>query len=315
MSKTMPKSTIEEKLRWIKPILDGKITIKNMVQVCPFCERTLKYWLANFKQSGLAGLVNKSTRPKSHPQETSIRIKEQVIELRQETGLCAQKLAWRLNKQGIHLHHRTIGKIIKTEGLTRKYRVRKVKYKYVKAQLQPGDLVEIDVKYVPQLLGSRRFYQFTAIDCATRWRYIKIYEAQGNHLSLDFFNQVIQNFPHKILAIKTDNASIFTNRYTGYIKSIHPLNPRLHILDLECQRLNIQHYLIDPGKPAQNGHVERSHRTDQEQFYNQVKFNSFEELKYKIKLWNMYYNDLEHCALNGLTPNQALGLRVQNVCV
>jgi hypothetical protein len=29
----------------------------------------------------------------------------------------------------------------------------------------------------------------------------------------------------------------------------------------------------------------------------------------------MYYNDLEHCALNGLTPNQALGLRVQNVCV
>jgi len=27
----------------------------------------------------------------------------------------------------------------------------------------------------------------------------------------------------------------------------------------------------------------------------------------------MYYNDLEHCGLNGLTPNQALGTRVQYV--
>ena len=65
----------------------------------------------------------------------------------------------------------------------------------------------------------------------------------------------------------------------------------------------------------QNGKVERSHRSDQEQFYDQVKFNSLKMLKYKIKLWSMYYNDLEHCSLNGLTPNQALGIKVQNVRV
>jgi len=29
----------------------------------------------------------------------------------------------------------------------------------------------------------------------------------------------------------------------------------------------------------------------------------------------MHYNDLEHCGLNGKTPNQALRLGVQNVCV
>jgi hypothetical protein len=45
MSKTMPKSTQEEKYRWIKPVIDGEITIKNMSKVCPFSERTLKYWL------------------------------------------------------------------------------------------------------------------------------------------------------------------------------------------------------------------------------------------------------------------------------
>ncbi len=35
---------------------------------------------------------------------------------------------------------------MKKEGLVRKYRVRKIKYKYIKAERLPGELVEIDVK-------------------------------------------------------------------------------------------------------------------------------------------------------------------------
>lgn len=90
------------------------------------------------------------------------------------------------------------------------------------------------------------------------------------------------------------------------IKSSDPFNPKLHGFDILCNTLGIEHYLIDPGKPAQNGKVERSHRSDQEKFYDNVSFVSLEELKYKLKLWNMYYNDLQHCALNGRTPNQIL---------
>ncbi|MBU4204703.1 integrase core domain-containing protein [Patescibacteria group bacterium] len=54
--------------------------------------------------------------------------------------------------------------------------------------------------------------------------------------------------------------------------------------------------------------MERSHRTDQQKFYDQLIFQSFEDLKYKLRLWNMYYNDTKHCGLNGKTPNQALRL-------
>jgi len=32
--------------------------------------------------------------------------------------------------------------------------------------LTPGELVEIDIKYVPNLVKNKRYYQFTAIDCA-----------------------------------------------------------------------------------------------------------------------------------------------------
>ncbi len=311
----MPKTTSEEKYRWIKPILDKKITIKNMVTASPFSERSIKYWLANYREKGIDGLENKSRRPKTNPKETSIRTKERIIELRKDSKCCAKKLAWKLKKEGIKIHYQTIQKIIRKEGLTRKYRTRKIKYKYVKIPLKIGELVEIDVKYVPDKIKNERYYQFTAIDCASRWRHLEVYENISNHSTIKFLKKVISIAPFEIRAIKTDNGSCFTNRYTGYLKSSDPFNPRLHVLDLWCAKLGIEHYLIDPGKPAQNGKVERSHRSDQESFYDQSKFKSFEELRYKLKLWNMYYNNLEHWGLNGKTPNQALRLGVQYVCV
>lgn len=311
--KTMPTSTAEERYRWIKPITEGDISVKNMAQACPFSKRTLQYWLSRYRESGLTGLENQSRRPRSSPWETPIRIKERVIELRNQDGKCAFKLNNDLRKEGIAIGLRTIGKIIKAEGLTRKYRIRKLKYKYIKVPLRPGELVEIDVKYVPKLLDNRQYYQFTAIDCASRWRYLKIYEDYSNLSAINFLKELIKVAPFRIRAVKTDNGSYFTNRYTGYQKSADPFNPKLHEFDLLCQKMNIIHYLIDPGKPAQNGKVERSHRSDQETFYEQITYDTIEELIYKIRLWNMYYNDLQHCGLNGLTPNEALRLGVQYV--
>jgi transposase InsO family protein len=235
-------------------------------------------------------------------------LKERVVELRKKTNLAALKLHWKLKKENINLDARTIGKIIKNEGLTRKYRIRKIRYKYLKAELKKGELIEIDVKYVPKRVRGKRYYQFTAIDCASRWRYLKIYEGQYNGNAVAFLKELIVIAPFRIRAIKTDNGMCFTNRYTGYLKSSDPLNPRLHPLDILCQRLNIIHYLIDPGKPQQNGKVERSHRTDQEMFYDRIKFKNITELERKIKIWNTEYNNLEHCGLNGKTPNEMLQL-------
>ena len=62
---------------------------------------------------------------------------------------------------------------------------------------------------------------------------------------------------------------------------------------------SIIHYLIDPGKPQQNGKVERSHRTDQEQFHDRISFKDEKELREKLRIWNIQHNNLEHCALNG----------------
>lgn len=304
----MPKSTKEEKFRWIKPILDKEISIKNMSKVCPFSERSLKNWLAAFCKFSLDGLENKSTKPKSNPNETPIRIKEQIIGIRKNKNQCAKKIMWDLKNEGLVIHYQTIQKVIKNEGLTRKYRLRKQKPDYQRKQWQAGEMVEVDIKWIPGRIKGDRFYQFTAIDSASRWRYLKAYPFQSNHFAVEFLKELISIAPFQIKSIKTDNGSCFTNRYLGHAMSADPLNVRLHDFDVLCDKLGITHYLIDPGKPAQNGKVERSHRTDQEKFYDQLQFKSFEELKYKLKLWNMYYNDTRHCSLNGKTPNQTLGI-------
>ena len=194
----MPNSNLEEKYRWIKSILEKKIKIKDLVMICPFSERSIKLWLSNYRKLGLDGLKNKSTRPRSNLNEKSIRTKERVLELRRGTDLCALKLKWELEDEGIYLHERTIGKYLKQEGLTRKYRVRKQYPPKLKIELKPGELVEIDVKYVPDKIGGMRYYQFTAIDCASRWRYLKIYNQQTNIDALDFVKETIERFPYKI---------------------------------------------------------------------------------------------------------------------
>ena len=309
----MSKNIKEERLRWILPVYNKQIKLVNVAKICPYSQRSLERWLSAYKKYGEKELEPKSTRPKTNPRETPIRIKEKIIQLRKETKLGALKLHWKLKKQGINIHPRTIGKIIKKEGLTRKYRTKKIRYKYLRAQLQAGELVEIDVKYVPQRIEGRRYYQFTAIDCATRWRYLNVYDDSSTYSALKFLKELIGITPFRIRAIKTDNGSYFTNRYTGYLKSSDPLNPKLHPFDLLCQELGIIHYLIDPGKPQQNGKVERSHRTDQEQFYDRITFKDEKELKQKLRIWNREYNNLEHCGLNGKTPNEMVQLSINHI--
>ena len=81
-------------------------------------------------------------------------------------------------------------------------------------------LVEIDVKHVPNLIDNRQYYQFTTTDCASRWRYLKIYDDYSNLNSMEFIEKLIKVALFKIRAIKKDNGSNFANRYTSYLKML-----------------------------------------------------------------------------------------------
>jgi len=75
------------------------------------------------------------------------------------------------------------------------------------------------------------------------------------------------------------------------------------------QRLVRTLYMIHgtcaPYKPWQNGIVERSHRTDNEELFHVLRFSDPEERRYQLRLWEQEYNCRRpHQALGGQTPMQ-----------
>ena len=317
MTKIMPQNKQQLRYQWIKPVLEKYISIEQLLSVCPFSKRTIQYWLSRYKQYGIEGLTDKSMIPHHQPDKTPEWMIDRILAIKEDMKIGGKKIMWELQKEHIGIAEPTVNRILKQHGKTRRYRKRR-EYILKRTPIkQPGELVEIDIKYGVHFGFGKWWYQYTAIDLASRWRLLRGYENRENNYSIRFLEELQESTRHlfTIKAIKTDNDPVFTNRITGYSKSTDPYNPRLHDLDIWCQDNNIIHYLIDPGKPTQNGHVERSHRSDKDYFYTHLQEpQTIEEYNYKLRLWNNWYNDLQHCALDGLSPNDYLR-KVQKVVI
>lgn len=306
MSQTLPADAAAERLRWIQPYLDGQRSLKEIADISPFTYRTLKRWVAAWRRGGTAGLIPQSRRPHSHTNQYTPVLVKRVRALRRQTNLGPDVLVHLLKREGIVVSASGLAKLLKREGLSRSQKRLKKKDTWKPRTTVPGEIIEIDVVYVRKFKG-RWLFQFTAIDCCTRWRYLWATSEQSNRTAVQFLQMVMDSAPFTVRAVKTDNASIFTNYYTGYPKSANPMKPRLHLFDRTCQHLGVTHYLISPGKPAQNGKVERSHRNDRERFWNKVRFNTVPEARRKQRAYARWYNEVcPHLGLGGLTPVEKL---------
>ena len=62
--------------------------------------------------------------------------------------------------------------------------------------------------------------------------------------------------------------------------------------------------LIRPRTPWHNGKVERSHRNDQERFYNFLKFYNYEDLQRQLKAYLRRSNNIPMQVLGWKSPKQ-----------
>ncbi len=164
---------------------------------------------------------------------------------------------------------------------------------------QLGIKWQMDVKYIPTVCytGSvpQKFYQYTMIDEASRERFIFPYEEQCSYSTVDFVKRAILYFGYKPRIIQTDNGTEFT-----HIKK----TKRIHSLDLLCNELGIRHQLIRPRTPRHNGKVERSHRNDQERFYNFLQFYCYDDLQLQMKRYLYRSNRIPMQVLGWNSPYQ-----------
>jgi len=156
----------------------------------------------------------------------------------------------------------------------------------------PGHRVQIDVKFIAPLQGTRRkHYQFTAIDDCTRIRVLRIYHRLNQSSAIRFLDYVLEKLPFKVEVIQTDHGAEFGSQF------------HYHVLDR-----GIGHVYIKPATPRLNGKVERSHRIDQEEFYRMldgVVIDDTELFNDRLQEWESSYNfNRPHGALGGQTPYQ-----------
>lgn len=227
----------------------------------------------------LESLMDRSHRPRRHPTQHTCQEVAQVLKVQRHNKRLGLVCLW------VHLkmnygYHRTLTalyRLLRREGIlpAPKKRARR-KPKPYEPILVPGERFQMDVKYVPKQclvghLSTKRVYQYTAIDECTRWRHIAVFDELSTYNSVEFLYQLLERFPFEIACIQTDNGAEFTSRYQG---SGHP-----SAFESELAALGIRHKLIAPATPRHNGKVERSHRSDQERFYNDGIFFSLKYLK------------------------------------
>ena len=158
---------------------------------------------------------------------------------------------------------------------------------------------QMDVKYVPKVCyvgtDGEKFYQYTVIEEASRKRFIYAYKEQSSYSSVDFFKRAIVFFGYAPETVQTDNGSEFC--HTAKTARFHPF-------DVFCNEIHVIHKTIRPRTPWHNGKVERSHRNDQQRFYNFLSFYSFEDLQKQMRRYLYRSNNIPMSVLGWLSPNQ-----------
>ena|SRR5947209_9109913 len=273
---------IGKRLRWVQLVEQGK----SCTQVCLHCgisRPTLRKWVERYRAAGADGLRSESRRPHRSPaSKVSEQERAWIAEFRKR-GLGSRRIQSELKRSyDLELSRPTIEKVFQSleprPGLVRAY-TRKGRKRYAKEI--PGERVQMDTcKIAPGL------YQYTAVDDCTRIRVLALYKRRSAANSLLFLEKVIEEFPFPIQRIQTDRgreffAYAFQEKLIEYGIKFRPLKP---------------------ASPHLNGKVERSQRTDLEEFYATVDLSA-EDLGGRLDDWQSHYNEFRvHGSLDGRTP-------------
>jgi len=195
----------------------------------------------------------------------------------------------RIHNELVRLHEcqlslATIHKVLTKHAVEPLHLSRKSRHTFKRyARPIPGDRVQMDTCQIGPGL-----YQYTAIDDCTRWRVLALYSERSAANSLDFLDYLLEEMPFSIQRIQTDRgqeffAYEFQERLKEYRIKFRPIKPR---------------------SPHLNGKVERSQKTDWEEFYSRVDLAD-PKLKEKLREWQDYYNsERPHGSLGNQTPDE-----------
>jgi len=236
-----------------------------------------------FKELGLEGLQDKSKKPHNSPNlKITSDIEAVILDIRKKRKLGARRIQNELKRlHSTSLSLASIHKVLSRNEVKPLRRIRtKNDFKSYNRPI-PGDRIQMDTK---KLAPGK--YQYTAIDDCTRWRVLGIYNKRTAANTLLFLECIIEEFPFPIQRIQTDRGREFFA-----IK-----------MQKKLMEYSIKFRPIKPRSPHLNGKVERSQKTDMQEFYSTLNLDD-PELEDKLEQWQFHYNwHRPHGSLHAKAP-------------
>ncbi len=272
---------------------------------------TAYQWLRRWREEGLAGLADRSSRPHNGPTLTGVAVVEAIVGLRLAHRWGPHRIGYELDVAPSTVH--AVLRRAQLSRLDRLDRITNLPVRYVRER--PGELIHIDVKKLGRIPpggghktrgrqeGRRdkrikigHDFIHVAIDDATRLVYIAAHPNEQGTTCAQFLADAAAYFA--AAGIPTIER-VMTDRAKNYVES--------HVFQAALAGLGARHVVIRPYRPQTNGKAERLNRTLLAEWAYARHYDTNQARLDALPAWLEHYNRTRpHTAIGNQPPIQAL---------
>jgi transposase InsO family protein len=289
---------VEQRYQAVLEVINDGAKVTDVARRNGVSRQAVHEWLVRYANHGLAGLVDRSSKPQSCPHQMLPVVEARIVELRREhPGWGPRTIEHRLGVEGlVPVPGRTsIYRCLVRHGLITPEARKRKRADYKRWERSRAmELWQMDVVGGVRLVDGSELKVITGVDDHSRFCVSAYVVARATaRPTCDALALAMRT--HGVPAqILTDNGKVFTGRFgttTGEV-----------LFDRICRENGIRHLLTAPRSPTTTGKVERFHKTLRREFLNDKTFTSIEDAQMQLDAWVREYN-FER-------PHQSLGMAV-----
>ena len=295
----------------VRQVLSGQ-TPEAAASTAGVCPRTIRKWLARFKEQGVAGLQDRSSRPHRVRTPTPSSICERIIALRR------QRWAGVRIAREVGVSPATVSRVLTRAGLRRLRDLEPAEPVRRYQREHPGELLHLDIKKLGRfdkvghrITGDRRGqsnsrgigweYVHVCIDDASRVAFTRILPDEKQHSAVAFLKAAVAYYRSLgviVVRVMTDNGSCY----------------RSERFRRACADLGIRHIRTKPYTPKTNGKAERFIQTALREWAYAKAHPTSEHRADDLPIWTHAYNwHRPHSSLQSQSPISRLGITQDNL--
>ena len=289
---------VEQRYRAVLEVFDGA-SVTDVARRYGVARQTVHVWLGKYATDGLAGLVDRSSRPLSCPHQMDPEVEARIVAMRCEhPGWGPLTILYWLEREEVApLPGRSSVErcLIRHRLVTPQARKRKRSDYRRWERSRVMELWQMDIVGGVRIFTGSEAKIVSGLDDHSRYAVSarEVVRATARPVC-DALESAIaaHGAPEAVL---TDNGKVFTARFGP--------GPGPVLFDRICRDNGIDHLLTAPRSPTTTGKIERWHKTLRREFLDGKVFASIEDAQAQLDAWVHHYNhERPHQSIGGLPP-------------